>query len=141
MLLVVPIPDIHNDDSKARLWEVTDTTQKMWVALGSTIGTLWYNELELRRNLDSVLALLQMAPGQMTNWLFSAAFEGAHQVLAGVRAHHPAMDLRPLVRVVPGDQNLEAFFEEVSEDAEFAAGAYEPQTIVKRAPKDVDGSS
>lgn len=42
------------------------------------------------------------------------------------------------MRVVLGDQNLEAFFGEVSKDAEFAAGACDLQEIIKRAPKDDD---
>lgn len=101
---------------------------------------LWYNDPELRRDLDGMLAPLWKSPEQMSDWLFSAVFEGARQVLASVRAHHPGMDLGPPVWVVPSDWSPETLFEEVRDDAKFAAGACELQTIIKRAARDVDGS-
>lgn len=67
----------------------------------------------------------------MGDWLYSATFEGACQVLAGVRARYLEIALRPLVHEVPGDQDLETYFKEISEEAEFAAGACELQNISK----------
>lgn len=40
-------------------------------------------------------------------------------------AHNANMILGPLVRSVPGDHELRLFFEVVSDDAEFTAGAYD----------------
>ena len=63
------------------------------------------------------------------------AFEGAHQVFAGVRAHHPNMNLWPLVRAPPGGRNPQQIFEEVAEEAECAARVCALHDIVRRAPK------
>lgn len=112
----------------------------MRVALGAAVGTLWYNDPKLHCDLDGMLALLQKAPDWMADWLFSAAFEGARQVLASIRAHFLDLDLWPLVRVVPGDRSLETFFEEVREDAKFTAGACELQAIIEKEDKDVNDS-
>lgn len=40
-------------------------------------------------------------------------------------AHNAKMILGPLVRSMPGDREPRLFFEEVSDDAEFTAGAYD----------------
>ena len=76
----------------------------------------------------------------MGNWQYSATFKGARQVLAGVRARYLEIPLRPLVREVPGDRDLETYFEEVSKEAEYATGACELQKISKRVERDVNDS-
>lgn len=52
-----------------------------------------------------------------------------------MQVHHPNMNLWPPVRTMPGSRDPGQFFEEVSEDAEYAAGACALQEIVKRLPK------
>lgn len=104
------------------------------------VGTLWRNNAKLCSDLDGVLAMLREAPTQLEDWLNSTAFEGARQVLAGVRACYPEVALGLLVREVPIDRDLETYFEEVSEEAEFAAGACVLQEISKRVERDVNNS-
>lgn len=111
----------------------------MWVAFATTVGTLWYQDPKLRHDLYSVLAVLQKSLGRMNEWLFSAAFEGARQVLAGIRAHLPDLDLGSFVRTVVGDRSPDMFFEEVREDAKFVAGACELQAIIEE-DKDANDS-
>lgn len=44
------------------------------------------------------------------------------------------------MRVIPGNRSLEAFFEEVREDAKFADGACELQAIAEKEDSDVNDS-
>lgn len=69
------------------------------------------------------MSLLAESAAQMEDWCFSAVFKGARQVFASVRSHHANMNLWPLVHTMPEGRAPQQFFEEVSEDAEFAAGA------------------
>lgn len=61
-------------------------------------------------------------------------------MLARVRALYPGMALGPLVREVPSDRDWETYFEDVSRDAEFTAGACELQQILKQVERDVNVS-
>lgn len=61
-------------------------------------------------------------------------------MLAGMQAHNADMNLGPLVWIMPGNRDPKSFFEEVSDDAEFAAGACDLRGIIKKAPKYDEGS-
>lgn len=128
----LPLPDIQCEDTGARLQQVAKVTEQMCVALGKAIGTLWWGDRELRSDLGSVMELLQWAPNQLLDWQLSAAFEGARQVLAGVGAHHMMIPLAPLVREAPGGHSVESYFEEVADEAKYAAGACELKEISLR---------
>lgn len=132
LCLGVPLPEVQIEDAEVRLREVTELSQKMRVALGAAVGTLWYQDPVLRHELDGVLMLLQESPMHMGMWLFSSAFEGARQVLASVWAHFPDLELGPLVRTEVGDRKSEMFFEDVREKAKFAAGACKLQAIIEK---------
>lgn len=135
LCVVVPLPEIQNDNAEARLREVVATAEKMHGALGVAVGTLFRGDPDLRFDLETVLSLLGRSPQKMKDWLFSAAYEGARQVLAGMRAHNADMNLGPLVRSMLGDHESEHFFEEVSEDAEFAIWNLRPARNCQEATK------
>ena len=95
---------------------------------------------DLRSDLGSVMELLQQAPNQLLDWQLSAAFEGARQVLAGLRAHHATIPIAPLVREAPGERSVESYFEEVADEAKYAAGACELKEISLRYAGDENDS-
>ena len=66
--------------------------------------------------------------------MYYAAFEGARQVLAGVRAHFPNANLWTIVRPPAGSPNPQAFLQEVIEEAEYAAGVCPLQGVIKEHP-------
>ena len=103
-VLSAPLPEIQNDDAEARLQEVAAVAEKMKVALGVAMGTLFREDPRLSADIETVLSLLGKSPEQLEDWIYSTAFEGARQVCAGVRAHHPNMNLwpwcEPLLEVV-----------------------------------------
>lgn len=96
-------------------------------ALGITVGTLFRGDSRLCPDLETMLCWLTKSATQMQDWCFFIAFEGAHQVFAGVRTMTRGRAPRQ-------------FFEEVSEDALYAAGAYDLQEIIKMALK-ADGAT
>ena len=54
----MPVPEVEHDDVGCRLREVATITDKMRVALGKAIRTLWCNNPGLRSDLGGVLELL-----------------------------------------------------------------------------------
>ena len=63
------------------------------------------------------------------------SFKGSRQVFAGVRVHHSNMNLWPLVHAPPRGRDPQQFFDEVTEEAEYAAGVCPIQNIGKRVTK------
>jgi hypothetical protein len=47
----VPIPEIHDDDAKTRLWEVATTMEKMQLSLRVAVETLFCGEPDLRPDM------------------------------------------------------------------------------------------
>lgn len=137
----MPFPEIQNDDVEARLQDVADTEERMCGTLGLAVGNLFRRDPDLRPDLDSVFTLLGRSPWQMDDWLFFVAYEGTHQVLTGVQAHYVGMNLASLVQSMPEDREPRLFFEEVSEDTVYTAGACDLQSIVKSMPRDEDVAS
>lgn len=131
----VSFPEIQNDDVDARLQEVAATAERMCGALGLAVGMLFHGDPRLCPNLETVLTLLGQSMDQLDDWCYSIAFEEALQVFAYVRVHHPNMNLWPLVRTMPRGREPRQFFEEVSEDVEYAARACDLQWIIKRVSK------
>ena len=136
----MPLPNIQCEDTGARLQQVAKVTEQMRVALGKAVGTLWRGDGDLRSDLDSVMKLLQRAPNQLLDWQLSAAFKGARQVLASLRAHHATIPIAPLVREAPGERSVESYFEEVADEAKYAAGACELKEISLRYARDENDS-
>lgn len=130
-----PLPEIQNDDVEARLQEVSAVTEKMKTTLGVAVGTLFCDDPRLMSEINTILDLLGRSPGQLEDWIYYAAFEGARQVCAGVRAHHPNINLWSLVRPPPRSRNPQKFLEEVTKEVGYAAGVCPVQNIFKRVPK------
>lgn len=51
--------------------------EKMKVALGVAMGTLFHEDPRLSVDIEMVLSLLEKSPEQLEDWIYSAAFEGA----------------------------------------------------------------
>lgn len=79
----VPVLEVRNDDAEARLREVMEIAQKMRVSLGAAVGTIWYQDPELRHDMDSVLVLLQMAP---TRWPIGSSLLPSRELAKSWRA-------------------------------------------------------
>lgn len=93
-----PLPAIQNEDAEKRLREVASIAEQMTTALGIAAGTLFAGHSGPTSDLEVVLELLADSSNQLDDWLYSTAFEGAHQVLASVRAHFPNANLWTIVR-------------------------------------------
>ena len=61
-------------------------------------------------------------------------------MLAGLRAHHAAIPIAPLIQEAPGARSVESFFEEVADQAKYAAGACELKEISLRYIADENDS-
>ena len=84
----------------ARLRQVTKFTEQMHLVLGIAAGTLWRGDDAFQGNLDSIVELLSRAPRQLLDWKYSAVYEGARRMLAGVRARHPSLSLAPIIHIL-----------------------------------------
>lgn len=109
--------------------------ENMTIALGIAIGTLFAGDPRLSPDLEVVLELLGNFVKQLEDWIYSAAFEGARQVLAGVRDHYPNTNPWSLVRPPTGSPNPQLFLQQVVKEAEYTDGVCPLQDIIKRRPK------
>lgn len=101
----VPLPEIQVEDAEGWLQEVAVVAKKMRTALGVAVGTLFDGDPRLTPDLETVLGLLGKSAEQLEDWVYSVAFEGVRQVYAGVRAHHPTVNLWSIVRPPTGSPN------------------------------------
>lgn len=132
---VAPLPNIQIEDAEDWLREVAAVAEQMTTTLGVAVGTLFVGDPRLSSDLEVILELLGDSSNHLEDWIYSAAFEAARQVLVAVRAYHPNTNLWSIVRPPTGSANPQLFLQEVVKEAEYAAGVSPLQDIVKRCPK------
>ena len=83
-------------------------------ALRVAVAMLFRGDPRLKTIIEIVLTLLGQSIDQLEDWIYSATFEGARYVFAGMKAHHLDINFWPLVHSSPRGRNLRQFFAKVA---------------------------
>lgn len=62
LFFIVCLPEIEHEDTGAWLQQVATIIDQMHIMLGRAVGTLWWDDPDLRSDLGGVVELLQRAP-------------------------------------------------------------------------------